>query len=110
MVLKFLTLAFWNNLARSHLSDIVMILSAIILVLLDKPVRQVVDSIYKPKSRLFRFVLFVIVCSFGYAALAVVTARVLRFVLVMNGGAYIAPFAIVILIATGIIAAKQKHI
>ena len=104
------SLGWWNRLTISHMSDVIMVLTAVILVLADLPVRRTVNRIYKPKSAVLRFAVLVAVCSFGFAALAVVTAKILRVVILLNGGHFAALIAIGILIVTGIGAAGQKLI
>ena len=106
---QLLTLGFWNGLTRGHLSDVVMVLTATILALIDVPLREAVKRIFKKKSRVFRFVVFVALCSFGFAAIAVAMSWAIKWVLLFHKGAYIAPLAVGILVTVGFIGARQKE-
>jgi hypothetical protein len=108
--LSLLKLSYWNGLARAHLSEVIMVLTATLLVLMDEPVREILNRVFRPKSRFLRFLVFVALCSFGYAALAIGTARCLRWLLSVHKGAYMAPIALTILIGAGIVAARRKLI
>ena len=107
---SFFTLTYWNGLARAHLSTLVMVLAAVIVVLLDQPVRHIVHQISKPYHRFVKYLIFTAVCSFGYAAITVGCAALIKAVLIMHKGAFIAPLAIVIFVVAGVIAERQKHI
>lgn len=87
-----------------------MVLTATILVLMDEPIRRFFNRALRRKSKFLRYIVFIAVCSFGYAALAIGTAWCLRWLLLINRGAYMAPITLVILIGAGIIAARQKLI
>ena len=106
----FFTLSYWNELARAHLSTLVMVLAAVVVVLLDQPVRHIVRQLSKPYHRLVKFFIFTAVCSFGYAAVTLACAALIKAVLSAHNGAFTAPLAVVIFIAAGIIAERQKHI
>jgi hypothetical protein len=107
---SFLTITYWNELARAHLSEVVMILTATVLVLMDRPVRRLVRRFLRPKSRVLRFLVFVAVCSFGYAGLALAIAWLLRRAVTLSNGAFLAPTALALLLIVGIIAERQKQI
>ena len=107
---SFFTLSYWNGLARAHLSTLVMVLAAVIVVLLDQPVRHTVREISKPYHRFVKFLIFTAVCSFGYAAITVGCAALIKAVLSMHKGAFMAPLAIAIFIVSGVIAERQRHI
>lgn len=104
------TTTFWNGLARSYLPELVTILTATIVVLLDRPVRRQVHRLTKSYNRVLRFLIFAAVCSFGYAALSVGCAFLVRFTLTVQKGQYMAPIAFAILIVVGIVAERQKQI
>lgn len=86
-----------------------MVLTATILALIDIPLREMVKKTFKRKSPLFRFVAFVALCSFGFAAIAMAMSWALKWVLQFHKGAYMAPLALGILIAVGFIGARQKE-
>lgn len=106
---EFLTLPFWNHLARGHLPELVMVLTAAIVVLLDRYLRQVVNRFTSSHGRLFRFFVFLIVCSVGYAGLSLGTAWLLRSGLTMEGGAYMAPAVLGILLIVALEAQRQRQ-
>ena len=102
------SLRYWNALVNSHLSDVVMVLTATILVLVDKPIRLAVNRVYRPKSKVLRFAVFVVLYSFGYAVLTVFAAKGVRWLLGVHHSTYIAPISLALLIVIGIGAARQK--
>jgi hypothetical protein len=106
----FLSLPFWNQIARSHLSEIIVVLTAAVVVLLDRQVRTLVNNFTKSHGRVFRFAVFLLVCSAGYAALALGTAWALREGLTLAKGAYMAPIILGILIIVAVGAERQKQI
>lgn len=107
---RFLTLPFWNHLAKAHLSELVMVLTAAVVVLLDRQIRKLVNRFTRGHGRIFRFVVFLLVCSVGYAALSLGTAWALREGLTFQKGAYMAPIALGILVLVAIEAERQKQI
>ncbi len=110
MTLKaLLTLTFWNGLARAHLSELVLVLSAAIVVLLDRPVRRLVHRATRRYHRVLRFLVFLVVCSFGYAALTLACAWLLRVALTLNRGQLMAPLTLAIFLVVGIVAERQKQ-
>jgi hypothetical protein len=106
---NFLTLPFWNNLASGHLSELIMVLTAAIIVLLDRHIRKLVNQHTKSHGRVVRFLIFLAVCSAGYAALALGTSWALRQGLTLHRGAYMAPIALAILVVVAIGAERQKQ-
>ncbi len=108
-VSQLLTLSYWNSLTRQHLSDVVMVLTATVLALIDIPLREIVKKTFKRKSPVVRFAAFVALCSVGFAAIAMVTSWVLKWALLFHRGAYMAPLALGTLITVGFIAARQKE-
>ena len=107
---QILSLPYWNQAARAHLSEIIVVLTAAILVLLDRQVRRLVNSFTKAHGRVFRFAVFLAVCSAGYAALALGTAWALREGLSVAKGAYTAPMVLGILVLVAISAERQKQL
>lgn len=106
---QLVSLPYWNHLARSHMSEIIVILTAAILVLLDRQVRKLVNSFTKSHGRIFRFSVFLTVCSAGYAALTLGTAWALREGLTLAQGAYMAPMVVGLFIIVAIGAERQKQ-
>ena len=106
---EFLTLPFWNQLARSHLPELVMVLTAAVVVLADRYLRQLINKFTSSHGRVFKFLVFLLTCSVGYAALVLGTAWILRSGLMFKGGMYMAPVAFGILIIVAIEAQRQKQ-
>ena len=107
---EFLTLPFWNNLARGHQTELIMVLTATIIVLLDRHIRTLVNQFTKSHGRVIRFLVFLTVCSAGYAALALGTAWALKVGLTFHKGAYMAPIAFGILVIVALSAERQKQL
>ena len=103
------TLAFWNGLARAHLPELVMVLAAAVVVLLDRPIRRLVHRATRRYHGALRFLVFLAVCSFGYAALTLACAWLLKSALAINRGQLMAPLALAVLIIVGIVAERQKQ-
>lgn len=106
---QFLSLPYWNNLARGHQSELILILTAAIVVLLDRHVRKLVNQFTKSHGRLVRFMAFLAVCTVGYAILALGTAWALKEGLAIHKGAYMAPIAFGILVIVAVGAERQKQ-
>ena len=107
---QLLSLPYWNHLARAHLSEIIVVLTAAVVVLLDRQVRRLVNGFTKSHGRVFRFAVFLAVCSAGYAALALGTAWALREGLTLAKGAYMAPMILALVVVVAISAERQKQV
>ncbi len=107
---QYLKLDFWNHLASSHLPELIMILTAAILVMLDRYVRKTVTKATKSLNVVSRFAVFLLVCSAGYALLALGVAKALKMGITMNGGIYAAPVVAGLLVLVAIEAQRQKQI
>jgi hypothetical protein len=106
---EFLTLPFWNHLARSHLPELVMVLTAAVVVLADRYVRQLVNKFTSSHGRVFKFFVFLLTCSVGYTVLVLGASWLLRSGLTLKGGAYMAPVALAVLLLVAIEAQRQKQ-
>jgi hypothetical protein len=106
---EFLTLPFWNQLAGSHLPELVMVLTAAIVVLADRYLRRLVHKFTSSHGRVFRFFVFLITCSVGYTALVLGAAWILRGGLMLKGGTYMAPAALGVLLIVAIEAQRQRQ-
>jgi hypothetical protein len=103
------TLAFWNQLARSHLPELVMVLTAAVVVLLDRYLRPMVHKSLSAHHFIFRFLAFLVLCSVGYGVLALGVAWSVRTGLLLHKGQYMAPIAAGILLIVAIEANRQKQ-
>ncbi len=105
----FISLPFWNHLARANLPELVMVLTAAVVVLLDRYVRKLVHKFTASHGVVFRFFVFLLVCSVGYTILALGTAWLLRTGLTVERGVYMAPVAFGILLIVAIEAQRQRQ-
>ncbi|MCP4199405.1 MAG: DUF3392 family protein [Proteobacteria bacterium] len=106
---EFLTVAFWNQLGRANLPELVMVLTAAVVVLLDRYVRQLVHKFTSSHGAVFRFFTFLLVCSIGYASVSLGTAWLLRSGLMIERGSYVAPISFGILLIVAIEAQRQRQ-
>ncbi|MCP4679197.1 MAG: DUF3392 family protein [Deltaproteobacteria bacterium] len=106
---EFWTLPFWNHLARAHLSELVMVLTAAVVVLTDRYVRQLVNKFTSSHGAVFRFFVFLLVCSAGYTCMALGASWLLRSGLTWKGGMYMAPIALGVLLIVAIEAQRQRQ-
>jgi hypothetical protein len=104
------TLAYWNGMARAHLPELVMILTAALVALTDRYVRRLLGKATSSTNRVVRFLVFLLACSVGYAVLALGLAWGLRTGLTAWNGAYMAPVALGLVIAIAIEAQRQRQI
>jgi len=106
---EFFTLPFWNQLARPHLTELTLVLTAAVVVLADRYVRQLVNKFTASHGKVFRFLVFLFVCSVGYAALTLGAAWLLESGLTFKRGAYMAPVAFGVLLVVAIEAQRQHQ-
>ena len=106
---NFFTLPFWNRLAEAHLTELTLVLTAAIVVLLDRQFRKLINQFTQGHGRVFRFSVFLLVCSVGYAALTLGTAWALREGLGFKQGAYMAPITFGILLVVAVGAERQRQ-
>ncbi|MBN2342631.1 MAG: DUF3392 family protein [Deltaproteobacteria bacterium] len=107
---EMLTLGYWNELAQSHLPELVMVLTAAIVVVLDRYIRRTVSKMTSSFNVVSRFMVFLLICSIGYAAMALGVAWALRAGITINGGLYAAPAVVAVLIVVAVEAQRQKQI
>lgn len=105
-----ITLEFWNGLAHSHMPELIMVLTAGIVVVLDRYVRRTISKMTSSLHTVSRFFVFLLVCSIGYAMLALGVAWALRNGFTLAGGLYVAPAVLAVLVLIAIEAQRQKAI
>ena len=105
-----ITLGFWNGLAKSHMPELVMILTAGVVTLADRYVRKLLARFTSSMNRVARFFVFLLTCSIGYAALALGVAWGLRTGLTVAHGAYMAPAVLALLLLVAFEAQRQRQI
>jgi hypothetical protein len=103
------TLGWWNGLARAHLTEIVIVLTAATVALTDRYLRRLVNRWTASWNGALRFLVFLLVCSAGYAALALGAAWALRAGLTWHQGAYMAPAIGVLVLLAAVEAQRQKQ-
>ncbi len=103
------TLGYWNGLARAHLTEIVIVLTAATVALTDRYLRRLVNRWTSSWNGALRFLVFLGVCSVGYAALALGLAWGLRTGLAWHQGAYMAPAVAAIVLLVAIEAQRQRQ-
>ena len=106
---EFLTLPFWNQIGKAHLPELVMVLTAAVVVLLDRYIRQLVHKFTSSHGAVFRFIAFLLVCSVGYASIALGAAWLLRSSLMIDRGSYLALISFGILLIVAIEAQRQRQ-
>ncbi len=106
---ELLSLPYWNSLAKAHLPEIIMVLTAALVVLADRYVRRLVNKYTSGRGAVARFFVFLLICSIGYAGLTLGTAWALRSGLTLEGGAYMAPCVLGILLLVAVEAQRQKQ-
>jgi len=103
------TLGYWNSLARAHLPELVMVLTAATVALADRYLRRLVHRATASWNKALRFAAFLGACSVGYAVLALGLAWLLRAGLTMREGVYMAPAAAALLLLISIEAQRQRQ-
>jgi len=106
---ELVTLTYWNTLARSHMAELVMILTAALIALADRYIRRMLTRATSSSNGVTRFLIFLLVCSVGYGVLALGLAQVLRQGLNLADGAYMAPAVLGLLLITAIEAQRQRQ-
>ncbi|MFO8073641.1 MAG: DUF3392 family protein [Polyangia bacterium] len=104
------SLNFWNGLVREHLSEVVMVLTAALVALADRYARRLLQGWTSSWNRALRLLTFLLVCSAGYAALALGLAWAVRSGLTLSGGAYMAPVVLGVLLLVALEAQRQRQI
>ncbi|MBN2526853.1 MAG: DUF3392 family protein [Deltaproteobacteria bacterium] len=104
-----LSLDYWNNLAQAHLPELVIILTAAVVVVLDRYVRRMISRATASFNVIARFLVFLLVCSVGYAAMALAVAWALRAGITIKSGLYAAPAVAAVLLVVAIEAQRQKQ-
>lgn len=107
---QLITLEYWNGLVTSHLPELIMVLTAAVVVVLDRYIRRIVTKMTNSFHVVSRFLVFLLVCSIGYAVLALGVAWALRTGFTVSGGLYAAPAVLLVLIVVAVEAQRQRQI
>ena len=103
------TLSFWNGLVRPHDTEIVLILTAGIVALANRYVIKLVTGWTSSFNKVTRFLTFLLACAVGYTALALGVSFALKKGLAIEGGTYMAPAVLVLLVLLAIEAQRQRQ-
>ncbi|HUT76727.1 MAG TPA: DUF3392 family protein [Polyangia bacterium] len=103
------TLGYWNSLARAHLPELVLVLTAATVALTDRYLRRLLNRVTASWNKALRFAAFLGVYSVGYAALALGLAWLLRAGLTWHQGVYMAPAVAAIVLIVSIEAQRQRQ-
>jgi hypothetical protein len=106
---EMIVLDYWNGLAQGHLPELVLVLTAALVALADRYIRKMVNGFTSSHGRVFRFLTFLLVCSVGYAALAMGLAFLLKTGLTASNSAYIAPAALALVVLVALEAQRQRQ-
>ncbi|NLN62622.1 MAG: DUF3392 family protein [Myxococcales bacterium] len=106
---QFLTLDFWNGLVRCHFTEVLAVLTAAIVVVLERYVRRAVNKQTHSLHAAVRFLVFLLFCTIGYAALTLGVAWLLKTGYALSKGAYAAPGILVLLLIVAWEAQRQRQ-
>jgi hypothetical protein len=106
---QYASLAHWNGLVRAHLPELTLILTAALVALFDRYTRRAISKITSSINAVARFAIFLVMCSLGYAVLALGLSWALRAGLALFGGAYMAPMVAGMVLLMAIEAHRQRQ-
>jgi len=95
---------------RQYLSQISTALVATLLALYGGYMNEAAKKAMKNLHFLVRFMVFVLLCAFGYGAFSLLIARALREILGGVGGLYLAPIIVAAFFMLGLLAEKKNKI
>lgn len=95
---------------RPYQSQCAMAIIATLLVLFGAEVSQAIRQLIKKQHLIVRTLVFVLVCAFGYGALTIWLSQMLAVALQSIADVYLVPAVVIIFLALGLYAQKQKHI
>lgn len=107
---ELITLDFWNVLAKAHMTELTMVLTAAVVTLLDRYVRKQVSKLTASRNVVVRFLVFLTVVSVGYTLLTLGTAWVVKRGLTFQGGAYMSLVAAGVLVIVAVEALRQRQV
>ncbi len=92
------------------LGEIAMAIMATLLVIYGGVINRMVKKQISGMPFIFRTLIFILLCTFGYAALLIYFTPILSHWLAAIGMIYLGPLITGIFITLGILAEKQNHI
>jgi len=106
----FTTMAFWNGLCREHQTEIVMVLTAALVTLVDRYLRKALAKVTASYHVILRFLIFLVACSIGYAALTMGLNLALRHGFATAPAAWLVPAIGGLLVIIAVEAQRQKQV
>jgi undecaprenyl pyrophosphate phosphatase UppP len=93
---------------RPHLGQVALSLAATILFLYGEQIHGVVKGLIKELHFIFRLLILVLVCAFGYGTLAYAFTKLCEAGLRMLDNLYLAPVIIGVFLVIGLLAERKK--
>jgi hypothetical protein len=95
---------------REYVREISVALVATILALYGGYINDGVKSLMKNHHFLFRFMVFVLLCAFGYGAISVYAAHFVRLLLLQLSDLWLAPIIVLCFLIIGLLAERKRKI
>jgi hypothetical protein len=95
---------------RGYLPQISVAMIATVLALYGGYINDAVKSLLKSHHFIIRFVVFVLLCAFGYGALSIYAAKVVKMLLSQIHDLWLAPVIVVSFIVIGLLAEHKRKI
>ena len=99
-----------SDFVRPHLGKVALSLAATILFLYGAQIHGVVKGLIKDLHFIFRLLILVFVCAFGYGTLAYAFTKVCEVSLRQLDSLYLAPVVIGLFLLIGLLAERNKVI
>ena len=93
---------------RPHLAQVALSLAATVLFLYGEQIHGVVKGLIKDLHFVFRLLILVLVCAFGYGTLTYAFTRLCEAGLRMLDNLYLAPVIIGVFLVIGLLAERKK--
>lgn len=103
-------LAMLTGFTVSHLRQVAMAFTATLLIIFGSNINGWIKGIFQSWHFIFRVLIFILVCSVGYALLNIFLARTLHSLLLKLDRQYLVPVIAGIFILLGIIAERKSQI
>jgi hypothetical protein len=98
-----------SSLCVPHLSFIASAIIATILVIFGERINKAVWTLVKGAHFIIRTLVFILLCAFGYGAIAVFLVPLVKKALLFSGSLWLGPVVVVVFILVGWLAEKQSR-
>lgn len=95
---------------RNYLREISVALIATVLALYGGYINEAVKSLLKSYHFIVRFMVFVLLCAFGYGALSIYAAKFVRLLLAQLSNLWLAPVIVASFLIIGLLAEHKRKI